>query len=90
MKEEVVVKQTSVELIIQKLRGIDESQKGLLLTINEKLDSYKKLEFESWIHQGTPFENIDTSEDLIFQLLKQVEFNNDCLLEIKNRLNEIF
>lgn len=42
MKEEVV-KQTSVELIIQKLRGIDESQKGLLLTINEKLDSYKKI-----------------------------------------------
>lgn len=89
MKEEQV-KETSVSIILGKLRVIEETQRMLILTISETLDSYKKLETESWLHQGTPFTSIETSEDLVFQLLDKLQFNNDCLLEIKNRVNEIF
>ena len=89
MKEEQV-KETSIGLLIGKLRVIEETQRMLILTISETLDSYKKLETESWLNQGTPLANIETSEDLVFQLLDKLQFHNDCLLEIKNRVNEIF
>lgn len=89
MKEEQV-KETSIGLLIGKLRVIEETQRMLILTISETLDSYKKLDGVSWLNEGTPFTNIETSEDLVFQLLDKLQFNNDCLLEIKNRVNEIF
>lgn len=89
MKEEQV-KETSVGLLIGKLRIIEETQRMLILNISETLDSYKKLDGVSSLNEGTPLINIETSEDLVFQLLDKLLFNNDCLLEIKNRVNEIF